>query len=49
MKIDYVRSSKQERHEALQIDALKKAGCEKSHILIVTFCEMFDFSSVDVI
>jgi hypothetical protein len=25
----YVRISKQEQHEALQIDALKEAGCEK--------------------
>jgi DNA invertase Pin-like site-specific DNA recombinase len=29
MKIEYVRVSKQEQHEALQIDALKEAGCEK--------------------
>jgi DNA invertase Pin-like site-specific DNA recombinase len=29
MKIGYVRISKQEQHEALQIDALKEAGCEK--------------------
>lgn len=29
MKIGYVCVSKQEQHEALQIDALKEAGCEK--------------------
>jgi DNA invertase Pin-like site-specific DNA recombinase len=29
MKIGYVRVFKQEQHEALQIDALKEAGCEK--------------------
>ena len=29
MKIGYVRVSKQEQNEALQIDALKEAGCEK--------------------
>ncbi|GCE15164.1 recombinase family protein [Tengunoibacter tsumagoiensis] len=29
MKIGYVRVSKQEQNEALQIDALKTAGCEK--------------------
>ena len=29
MKIGFVRVSKQEQHEALQIDALKEAGCEK--------------------
>jgi len=36
MKIGYVRVSKQEQHEALQIDALKKAGCEKWFIDKVT-------------
>jgi DNA invertase Pin-like site-specific DNA recombinase len=29
MYVGYVRISKHEQHEALQIDALKKAGCEK--------------------
>jgi len=29
IKISSVRVSKQEQHEALQIDALKEAGCEK--------------------
>ena len=29
MKFGYIRVSKQEQHEALQIDALKEAGCEK--------------------
>ena len=29
MKIGYVRVSKQEQHEALQVDALREAGCEK--------------------
>ncbi len=29
MKIGYMRVSKQEQHEALQIDALKEVGCEK--------------------
>ena len=29
MKIGYVRVSKQEQHEALQIDALREVGCEK--------------------
>jgi hypothetical protein len=29
MKIGYVRVSKQEQPEALQVDALKEAGCEK--------------------
>src|SRR5947207_402334 len=29
MNIGYVRVSKREQHEALQIDALKAVGCEK--------------------
>ncbi len=29
MKIGYVRVSKQEQNEELQIDALKKVGCDK--------------------
>lgn len=29
MKIGYIRVSKQEQNEALQVDALKEAGCEK--------------------
>jgi hypothetical protein len=29
MKIGYVRVSKQEQHEALQVDALSEVGCEK--------------------
>ena len=36
MKIGYVRVSKQEQHEALQIDALKEAGCEKWFIDKIT-------------
>jgi resolvase-like protein len=32
-KIGYVRVSKQEQDEALQIDTLKEAGCENMHIL----------------
>jgi len=36
MKIDYVRVSKHEQHEALQIDTLKEAGCEKWFIDKVT-------------
>ncbi len=36
MKIGYVRVSKHEQHEALQIDALKEAGCEKWFIGKVT-------------
>uniref|UniRef100_UPI00273BB1A2 recombinase family protein n=1 Tax=Emticicia oligotrophica TaxID=312279 RepID=UPI00273BB1A2 len=30
MKIGYVRVSKEEQNEQLQIDALKKYGCEKT-------------------
>src|SRR5690242_8381263 len=36
MKIGYVRVSKQEQNEALQIDALTKAGCEKWFIDKIT-------------
>jgi DNA invertase Pin-like site-specific DNA recombinase len=36
MKIGYVRVSKHEQHEALQLDALKEAGCEKWFIDKVT-------------
>jgi DNA invertase Pin-like site-specific DNA recombinase len=36
MKIGYVRVSKQEQQEALQIDALKEAGCEKWFIDKIT-------------
>jgi DNA invertase Pin-like site-specific DNA recombinase len=36
MKIGYVRVSKQEQNEALQIDALKEAGCEKWYVDKVT-------------
>ena len=36
MKIGYVRVSKHEQHEALQIDTLKEAGCEKWFIDKVT-------------
>ena len=37
MKIGYVRVSKQEQHEALQIDALKEVGCEKWFVDKVTW------------
>ncbi len=36
MKIGYVRVSKQEQHEELQIDALKEAGCQKWFVDTVT-------------
>jgi DNA invertase Pin-like site-specific DNA recombinase len=36
MKIGYVRVSKQEQHEELQIDALKEAGCQKWFVDKVT-------------
>ncbi len=36
MKIGYVRISKQEQHERLQIDALKEAGCEKWPLDMIT-------------
>ena len=36
MKIGYIRVSKQEQNEALQIDTLKEAGCEKWFIDKIT-------------
>jgi len=36
MKVGYVRVSKQEQNETLQIDALKEAGCEKWFVDKVT-------------
>src|SRR5215469_11680966 len=36
MKIGYVRVSKHEQNEALQVDALKEAGCEKWFVEKVT-------------
>ena len=36
MKVGYVRVSKHEQNEALQIDALKEAGCEKWFVGKVT-------------
>jgi len=36
MKIGYVRVSKQEQHEALQIDSLQEAGCEKWFLDTIT-------------
>src|SRR5579859_4905400 len=32
MKVGYIRVSKHEQHEALQLDALAQAGCEKLFI-----------------
>jgi DNA invertase Pin-like site-specific DNA recombinase len=34
MKIGFVRVSKQEQHEALQIDALKEAGCVRVCVIL---------------
>ena len=36
MKIDYIRLSKQEQNEALPVDALQAAGCEKLFADIMT-------------
>ena len=46
MKIRYVRVSKQEQNEELQIDALKEAGCDKWFLDKMTgHLEYFYFSS----
>ena len=41
MKIGYVRVSKQEQNEALQIDALKAAGCEKWFVDKITGSKVY--------
>lgn len=50
MRIGYVRVSKQEQNETLQIDALKEAGCEKWFVDKITGskAERSGTSSADV-
>jgi DNA invertase Pin-like site-specific DNA recombinase len=50
MKIGYVRVSKQEQHETLQIDALKEAGCDKWFIELLKGLQErgIEFISLDV-
>ncbi|HYT34318.1 MAG TPA: hypothetical protein VEL69_04735 [Ktedonobacteraceae bacterium] len=46
MKIGYVRDSKQEQHEALQVDALKEAGCEKWFLDNIATKQSVDISPI---